>query len=75
MGYYQFRMSTDTHAFEADCFCRDDLAAKSTAERLSPDFNAVEVWDGTRRVVLVTKGNQEGRAPSGALDTIKPLPR
>ena len=55
MSYYLFRLLTDAHAIEADFACRDDVEAVRAAENLTVDFESVEVWDGDRRLALVTR--------------------
>lgn len=58
MGHYRFDLLLDGGAIAQSQIhsCTDDLAALDIAERLC-GRNAVEVWDGERRVLHVKREN------------------
>ena len=58
MGHYRFDLLLDGGAIAQSQVhaCTDDLAALDLAERLCAR-NAVEVWDGERRVLHVKREN------------------
>ncbi len=58
MGQYRFDLLADGGAIAQSQFhaCNDDLAALDVAERLCIS-NAVDVWDGERRVLHVKREN------------------
>ena len=58
MGRYRFDLIDPAGEIAQSQFhaCADDLDALDKAESLS-DRNAVDVWDGARRVLHVKRGN------------------
>ena len=75
MTYYLFRLLTSAHAIEADVACRDDIEAVRAAESLTVDFESVEVWDGSRRLALVTRGaSTTHHQPQAAAEIANPAP-
>jgi hypothetical protein len=58
MGHYRFDLLKDGGSVAHSQFhaCADDLAALDVAERLCGS-NAVDVWDGERRVLRVKRDN------------------
>jgi len=58
MGQYRFDLLGDGGSIAQSQFhaCADDLAALDVAERLCAR-NAVDVWDGERRVLHVKREN------------------
>jgi hypothetical protein len=58
MGHYRFDLIGEGGAIAQSQFhaCADDLAALDIAESLC-DRNAVDVWDGERRVLHVKREN------------------
>ena len=58
MGQYRFDLLRDGDVIAQSQFhaCADDLAALDIAERLCIS-NAVDVWDGERRVLRVKREN------------------
>jgi len=58
MGHYRFDLLGDGGVISQSQFhaCADDLAALDVAEALCA-LNAVDVWDGERRVLHVKREN------------------
>jgi hypothetical protein len=58
MGHYRFDLIADGGAIAQSQFraCADDLAALDIAETLC-GRNAIDVWDGERRVLHVKREN------------------
>ena len=66
MGHYRFDLIdvAGEIAQSQYCACADDLDALDKAEKLSA-ANAVDVWDGSRRVLHVKRGNQMATPADG----------
>ena len=66
MGQYRFDLIDIAGEIAQSQFysCTDDLDALDKAERLSAG-NAIDVWDGSRRVLHVKRGNQMATPSDG----------
>lgn len=66
MGHYRFDLIDIAGGIAQSRFydCADDLDALDKAERLCAG-NAVDVWDGMRRVLHVKRGNQMATPSDG----------